>query len=200
MCNQFSFFYFQQAAPCCQPSADEQTELARLQQLLLQTERLSREAEAWLVMKIELFHHLWSVEVSPKGRGVGRKVSTSGNLRLLPFQVVTFSWRFFSFFFFTKRKTTGMHLYSLNHRRMEVAQEYRKSSCPSTLHKQDNLELVAQDHFQMAFGHLQGWRLHSLPGQTCANAQSPSKLKGVSCCSGGPSFYFNLCPLLWPCH
>lgn len=78
--------------------------------------------------------------------------------RLLPFHEGFF-------FFFTKRKTTGMHLYSLNHRRMEVAQEFRKSSCSSLLHKQANLELVAQGHFQMAFGPLQGWRLHSLPGQ-----------------------------------
>ena len=31
--------------------------------------------------------------------------------------------------------------------------------------KQGLLQLVAQEHVQMAFEHLQGWRLHNLSGQ-----------------------------------
>jgi len=30
---------------------------------------------------------------------------------------------------------------------------------------QVHLDMVAQDHIQMAFEDLQGWRLHDLPGQ-----------------------------------
>jgi len=46
----------------------------------------------------------------------------------------------------------------------EVGRDLWRSSGPSTLFKESNLDAVVQDHVQTAFG-LQGWRLHNLPRQ-----------------------------------
>ena len=56
-----------------------------------------------------------------------------------------------------------MHYHS--HRMVEVERDLLKSPAPTHLLKQGHLELVAQDHVQMAFKYLQVWRLDSLPGQ-----------------------------------
>jgi len=51
------------------------------------------------------------------------------------------------------------------HRTVEVGRDVQRSSGPSPLLKQDHLESVSQDHVQLAFEHLQGWRLDNLSGQ-----------------------------------
>ena len=47
----------------------------------------------------------------------------------------------------------------------EVGRDLWRSSGPTPLLKQGHPEQAAQDCVQMAFEYLQGWRLHSLPGQ-----------------------------------
>ena len=54
---------------------------------------------------------------------------------------------------------------SQNHRLAEVGRDVWRSSGLTPLLKQGHLEMVAQDHAQMAFEYLQGWRLHNLTGQ-----------------------------------
>lgn len=51
------------------------------------------------------------------------------------------------------------------HRMVEVGRDLWRSSCPALLLKQGHLEPVAQDHVQMAFEYLQGWRLDNFSGQ-----------------------------------
>ena len=48
---------------------------------------------------------------------------------------------------------------------VEVGRDLQRSSDPTLLLKQSQLEPVAQDHVQAAFEYLQGWRLHNLPEQ-----------------------------------
>lgn len=51
-----------------------------------------------------------------------------------------------------------------------------------TLFKLGYLELVAQDHIQMAFEYPQWWRVHNISGQPVPMIdQSPSQWKSVSC-------------------
>ena len=54
---------------------------------------------------------------------------------------------------------------SQNTRMVEVGRHLQRSSGPSPLLKQGHLQPAAQDHVQVAFEYLQGWRIHSLPGQ-----------------------------------
>jgi len=50
----------------------------------------------------------------------------------------------------------------------EVGGDLWRSYSPIPLLKQGHLELVAQDHVQVAFDCLQEWRLHNLSGQPVA--------------------------------
>ena len=45
---------------------------------------------------------------------------------------------------------------------VEVGRDLYRSSGPTPLLKQGHLDLVAQDHVQMAFEDLRWWRLHNL--------------------------------------
>jgi len=47
----------------------------------------------------------------------------------------------------------------------EFQRDLGRAFCPSPLLKQGQLQPIAQDHLQVAFGYLQGWRLHHLSGQ-----------------------------------
>ncbi|KAK4810494.1 hypothetical protein QYF61_004274, partial [Mycteria americana] len=60
----------------------------------------------------------------------------------------------------------------VNHRMVEVGRDLWRSSGPTPLCQQGHLEPVAQDHVQTAFEHLQGGRLHNLPGQPVPAKQS----------------------------
>jgi len=55
-------------------------------------------------------------------------------------------------------------VYLQNHRVVEIGRGLWRLSGPTALLRQGHLGQVAQDHVQTAFEHLQGWRLHSLPG------------------------------------
>lgn len=46
-----------------------------------------------------------------------------------------------------------------------VKRDLWRSPSPTTLLKQGSLEQVAQNHVQIAFEYLQGWKLQNLPGQ-----------------------------------
>jgi len=52
-------------------------------------------------------------------------------------------------------------LVTQNHRMVEVERDLWRSSGPTPLLKQGDLELAAQDHDQTASKHLQGGRLHN---------------------------------------
>lgn len=54
---------------------------------------------------------------------------------------------------------------SLNHRMFETGRNLWRSSGPTPFIKQGHLELVSQDHVQMAVEYLQGGRFHHLSGQ-----------------------------------
>jgi len=54
---------------------------------------------------------------------------------------------------------------SQNNRKAVVGRDLWRSSCPTPLLKQDHLEWLAQDHVQMAYQYLQGWRLLNLSGK-----------------------------------
>jgi len=54
---------------------------------------------------------------------------------------------------------------SVFHRLIEVGRDIWGLSCPTSLLKKGHLKPVAQDHVQMAFEYLQGWRLHNISGQ-----------------------------------
>ena len=60
----------------------------------------------------------------------------------------------------------------------EVGRGLWRSPGPMCLLKQGLLEWVTQDHVQMAFEYLQGWRLHSLIGQPLPVLSHPHS-KGV---------------------
>jgi len=53
----------------------------------------------------------------------------------------------------------------VNHRIVKHGRDVWRSSGPTLVLKQHQLELVAHDHVQMAFEDHQGWRLHHLSGQ-----------------------------------
>lgn len=62
-----------------------------------------------------------------------------------------------------------LHLYAFLHinggyEMAEVRRDLWRSSGPPPLLKQGHVHLVAQGHVQMAFGYLQGRRLHHLSG------------------------------------
>ena len=75
-------------------------------------------------------------------------------------------------------------MYSI-HRMVEVGRDLWRSSGPTSLLKQGHLKLVAQDHVQMDFEDLQGWRLHNLSGQPVLMLSHSHSKKSVSLCSGG---------------
>ena len=54
--------------------------------------------------------------------------------------------------------------------RVEVKRDLWRSSGPPPLLKQGHLQQAAQDHVQMAFGYLQGHRLHYLVGRPLLSA------------------------------
>jgi len=58
-----------------------------------------------------------------------------------------------------------------------VGRHIWRSSGPSTLLKQGHLEPVAQDHIQMAFEYLQGWKLHNPLGQPVPVFSNPRRKK-----------------------
>ena len=59
---------------------------------------------------------------------------------------------------------TTSHL-SQNHRMVEVGGDLWRSFGPTPLLKQGHQEPLAQNHVQMTFAYVQGWRLHNLPEQ-----------------------------------
>ena len=52
-----------------------------------------------------------------------------------------------------------------NRRTTEVGRDLQRLCHPTLLLKQGHLKKAAQDHVQIAFEYLQGWRLHNLSGQ-----------------------------------
>ena len=54
---------------------------------------------------------------------------------------------------------------SQNYRMLEVKRDLWRSSGQHRLLKQDHLQPISQDHVQMAFEYLQGWRHHNFFGQ-----------------------------------
>ncbi|KAK4827068.1 hypothetical protein QYF61_013709 [Mycteria americana] len=53
----------------------------------------------------------------------------------------------------------------VSHRMVEVGRDLLRSSSPIPLLKQGQLDQTAQDHVQLGFEYLQGWRLYKLSGQ-----------------------------------
>jgi len=75
-----------------------------------------------------------------------------------------------------------------------------RTTGPTPLLKQGHLQPVAQDNVHMAFEYLQGWRLHSVPGQPvpvlgCPHSEAvfPDVLREPSCVSVSAH-------CLWSCH
>lgn len=62
----------------------------------------------------------------------------------------------------------------------EIQRELRRSSCLTFCLKDGQLEQVAQDHVRMASEYPQGWRVHSLSGQSdpVLNKQRKSQAVG----------------------
>ena len=69
--------------------------------------------------------------------------------------------------------------------------------------KQDHLELVAQDSVQLGFEYLQGWRLHTLPGQAVPVLSHPHSKNRFPDVQREPpvlqSVPTDCCPVTW-CH
>ncbi|KAM9594911.1 uncharacterized protein ACIBXB_020896 isoform 1-T1 [Morphnus guianensis] len=63
---------------------------------------------------------------------------------------------------------------------VEVGRDIWKSSVPTSLLKEHQKEMVPQDNIQVAFEHLQGWRLHNTPGQSVPVLGHPCCKKSVS--------------------
>lgn len=63
-------------------------------------------------------------------------------------------------------------------------------------------ESVAQDHVQLGFDRLQGWRCHSLSGQPLPGFDPPSRGRGEVCflVFKWDFMCFNLCHCLLPCR
>lgn len=163
MCNQFSCFYFQQAAPHCQPRAAEQSlPLHKTRAAKSVTQKRSQGLaghENWIVSSC-----LKHGEV-PQRHGLGKKVSASGNLRLLP--ILKESFLIFLFFSFKKKKSIeqNMHFYSLKHRMTEMLRlQGTSGGLPAQTPCSGNLQPVPEDHVQTTLEYLQRGKLPNLPG------------------------------------
>lgn len=81
---------------------------------------------------------------------------------------------------------------------VEVVRDIWRSFGPRSLLKQGHLEQIAQNHVQMAFQCLQGWRFHILSGQAFPVLQCSVTLieKRVFLMLWQNLLYFRLCSLL----
>jgi len=80
---------------------------------------------------------------------------------------------------------------SQSHRLVEVGRDLQRSPGPTCLLKQGRLELLTQNHIQMAFDYPQGWRIHCTErdeeGGFCLEGRdgAPScKVTGIAVCWG----------------
>ena len=86
---------------------------------------------------------------------------------------------------------------SRNHRIIEVGSDLWRSLGPTPLLKKGYLKLVAQDHVQMSFEYLQGWRLRNLSGQAVQVLSHPHSEKMFPDIQGEPPvFQFVPLPLV----
>lgn len=65
---------------------------------------------------------------------------------------------------------------------------------PSPCSEQGHLQWVAQDSFQVGFGYVQGWRVHSLPGKLVPVPDHSPSRKGFNYVKWN-LLCFSLCPL-----
>ena len=73
-------------------------------------------------------------------------------------------------------------------------------SGPTPLLKEGHLKLIAQDHVQMAFEHLQGVRLHNLSGQPVPVLCDPHSKKVFPHVQREPPVFQFVPHCLWCCH
>jgi len=78
---------------------------------------------------------------------------------------------------------------TITERRVEAGRVLWRASGQTPLLKQGHVDPAAQEHVQMAFAYLQGWRLHHLSGQPVAVLGHPHSEKVFPDVQTGPPMF-----------